>query len=436
MKQVSITKQKVLLTAALLSVLAGNYAFQTSSISLQKNSGSFDMSSNEMETQNDAYLKSVKETAAEVALQKREDDRDKEITRILGLKAEAKKTQAASVEVGACTSGDCKTTAAPSVLLKLEDYNKLLARIDELEKKKAADAVEAKKEEVTKTETRQEKRDRIAQEKKDKEKDKQDERVTKFEDKMQDVQDKCDKDLQCLATEFTAALGKFDGKNAIPAAYVNKYYKSLIGGQLAKSLFTDGADSQASLEVLQTMMTDIPERYRGIKEITMDSVRYQAMAPANRISQGFKNATELSKQNNPQAYFQQLNQTQADQQALTAQANTYSAVIEQSLRENGDNSSIGYYQRSYLPNMQKIMSSLNSPTGVTQTTTVQPTDSTRNGRLAPSTQQPQQQQNQPAQSTRSGNVQQGTQWNLSTDNSGVQMGQPTSAPTTRARGRY
>jgi hypothetical protein len=403
MKQVTLSKQKWFLTAALFTVLAGNYAFQTSS----KNSGTFEMAL----------------TAAESA-----------------------KTQAATTAPGACK--DCSESAAPSVLLKLEDYNKLTARIAELEKKssEAAKPADDKKEEAVKPETRAEKRERLAQEKRDKLKEKEDERVAKFEDKMQDIQDKCEKDLQCLATEFTTALSKFDGKNSIPKGVVNKYFKSIVSLPLARSLYTDGPNSQAALEALQSLMSDVPEQYRGIKEITMDAVRYQASIPANRVSQGYKTLSDLSKQNNPQAYFEQLNRTRDDEQTVANQSTAYSALIEQTLRETGDQSSFSYYQRSYLPNMTKIMNSMTVPSTVEQTQQQQQLDNSarnsRNGQAVQAQQQNQQQLNT-NQTRRGGNIQQPVQqsmqsqmpWNMSNQNNGVSSGQPT-MQTRGGRGRY
>lgn len=449
MKQVNSTqsfvKQKWFLTASLLAVLAGNSALQSSFLSSSLNSGTFEMSSE----------------AKPVVVKPSDKTRQPEYVNPF-LKNDPKKTQAQSVESGACTSGDCKTTAAPSVLLKLEDYNNLIARIAELEKQtadaKAAEVkpVVAKPTETTttepeKTETRSEKRDRLAQEKKDKELEKQDERVAKFEDKMENIKDKCDKDLSCLTSEFTSALDKFDGKNSIPAGVVNKYFKSMVSAPLSRSLYTDGPDSQASLEVLQSIMSDVPAQYRGIKEITMDAIRYQATVPANHINQGYKSADDLSKQNNPQAYFQQINTTRDEQQTLTTQATSYTAVIEQSLRETGDTSSLSYYQRSYLPNMQKIMSSLTSPTSEVNTTTptqnnnVNTTRDSRNGQTAPvQNQQPNPQfnnqfNNGPQDNSKMTNPQtrggapQGvssqTAWTLSTPDNSFQQGQPST--TTR-----
>ncbi len=420
MKQVTLSKQKWFLTAALFTVLAGNYVFQTSS----KNSGTFEMSSNEMESQNEVYLK-VKADAAK--------------------KTETAKTQAATTAPGACK--DCSESAAPSVLLKLEDYNKLTARIAELEKKSSETVKPADdKKEDEKTETRAEKRERLAQEKRDKLKEKEDERVAKFEDKMQYIQDKCEKDLQCLATEFTTALSKFDGKNSIPKGVVNKYFKSIVSLPLARSLYTDGPNSQAALEALQSLMSDVPEQYRGIKEITMDAVRYQASIPANRVSQGYKTLSDLSKQNNPQAYFEQLNRTRDDEQTVANQSTAYSALIEQTLRETGDQSSFSYYQRSYLPNMTKIMNSMTVPSTVEQTQQQQQLDNSarnsRNGQAVQAQQQNQQQLN--TNQTRGGGyiqqpVQQSMQsqmpWNMSNQNNGVSSGQPT-MQTRGGRGRY
>lgn len=447
-------KQKWFLTASLFTLLAGNYAFQMSS----KNIGAVEMSSNkpvaaksakatpasnEMETLNDTYLKdkAKKDKEQEIATQKREDDRDKEMSRIIGLqKVETAKTQAASVEEGACTSGDCKTTAAPSVLLKMDDYNKLIARIAELEKQKPAVKPEEDKKEDAKPETRAEKRERLAQEKKDKEKEKQDERVAKFEDKMEDIKDKCDKDLQCLASEFTTALTRFDGKNAIPAAIVNKHFKSLIGGPLAKSLYNEGADMQTTMQTLLSLMSEVPSQYSGIKQITMDTVKFQTQIPATRVNEGYKATNNLSKQNNPQAYFEQLHQTQEEQKTLATMSNAYSVAIAQGLREDGDQSSLSYYQRSYLPNMQKIMNSLMSPNGVDQAgQQQQDTTSTRTARTGQTVQNQQQNSNLQKMtnpSTRTGTAgQQQLQWTTPTQNSGFQQGQPTTN-SRGGRGRY
>ncbi len=456
-------KQKWFLTASLFTLLAGNYAFQMSS----KNIGAVEMSSskpvaakpvtakpaaanpasNETETQNEAYLKSkADDKAKEEATRKREDDRDKEMARLLGQqKAEAAKTQAATAEPGSCTSGDCKTTAAPSVLLKLEDYNKLIARITELEKKPAVKPEEDKKEDA-KPETRAEKRERLAQEKKDKEKEKQDDRVAKFEDKMEDIKDKCEKDLQCLASEFTSALSKFDGKNSIPAAIVNRHFKALISGPLAKSLYNDSADTHTTLQALQSLMAEVPSQYAGIKKITMDTVRYKTELPATKVIQGYKAAEDFSKQNNPQGYFVQLNQTQEEHRMLATYSNAYDVTIAQGLRESSEQSSLSYYQSSYMPNMEKIRKSLMNPNGV-RLAEQQQQDSTTTTRTARtgqnSVQNPtqDQQQNRNLQkmtnpTTRTGNPQQQQIiWDVPAQKSGVQQGQPTTN-SRGGRGRY
>jgi hypothetical protein len=176
----------------------------------------------------------------------------------------------------------------------------------------------------------------------------------------------------------------------------------------------------------------------------MDTVRYQAQLPATRVNQGYKAADALSKQNNPQAYFQQINQTREEQQALTVQSTAYTAAIEQSLRENGDQSSLSYYQRSYLPNMQKIMNSLMSPNGVDQTGQQQQqqevTTTTRNSRTGQTVIQNQQQnsnyQKMTNPSSRTGTAgQQQMQWTTPTQNNGFQQGQPTTN-SRGGRGRY
>lgn len=437
MKKFTQNKQKWILTASLLAVLSMNYQYQSSS----QESGSFEFASkspaaaapaNETETLNESYLKDLKEKAQS----KKEDDRDAEMSRILRSKS-VKTTQAASTEPGACTAGDCKTEAAPYTRLLTADLAKLFAKIESQDKTisdlqgqiasnkgSVAAKPETKKEESSDKpencndlKSRSEKRECLAEQKRDKEREKQEDRVAKFEDKMEDVKDKCDKDIQCLTTEFTAALSKFDGRNSIPQATVNKYFKQLIAGPLAKSLFAEGGTSYETVELLNTLMNDIPSTYGDLKKITMDSVRYQAMTPARKVNEGYKLTQDLSKQNNPQAYFQQLAQTQEDHRTLNSMVSAYSGVIESSIRETGDSSAFAYYQKSYMPNMQKLLSTIMNPTGLDQS--IPAND--------PSAQQQQQVSNS-SRTTR-------TQLNTNTSGQAPQLGQDARIMNTQYQGR-
>lgn len=409
------------LTASLLAVLASNYAFQTSS----QNAGAFNMSS--VADSSSVNAKS----SVDHSLLNYLTTADKEI----------KTAEATASEIATCV--DCKTAAEPSVLVKLEDYNKLIARINDLEKKSTTEKSAVKPEEDNKTETKAEKRERIKQEKKDKEDERIAELTVKFEDKIDDMKSKCDKDLECLASGFTSVLNQFDGKNTIPASVVKQNFKTAIAGPLSKSLYTDGPESQASLLALQSLMGEVPEKYSGIKELAMGVVSYKAKMDSARINEGYKAAEALSKQNNPQAYFDQINQTQELQRSLNFQIDAYGTVIDQSLRQTEDRSTLAYYQRSFVPDMLKIK---NSVMGVASTEIQQqPTEvttntrNTRSGLVSPeqNSQQDNNVQNKMTNpTTRGGTNSQPVQWDLSTQPNNFQQGPATQAPTRGGRGRY
>ncbi len=466
MKKISENKHKWLLTATLLAVLSMNYIHQESSLA----SGSYEMSStaasNEMETLNDSYVASQKPAGEKSETEKRQEA--------------LRKIEAAASEPGACTTGECTSSAEPSVTVKLSDYKKLLElakktleeeRSSQARAEKPADKPAEKaqatakkeessdeKEDCNKLKSRQEKRDCLAEQKREKEKEKQDAIITKFEDKMDDIKDKCDKDLQCLATEFTSALSRFDGRNAVPTTVVSKYFKSMIGGPLSRSLFNENGTSSETLEVLNSLMSEIPERYKSIKTNTMDAIRSKALMSGSRVNETYKNAQELSKQNNPQAYLQQLGQAREEHQTMNQQSSVYSAVIEQSLRETGDVSALSYYRSTYYPNMQKIMLSLMNPNGIdangqTQPQVTQlPDNNSRNsrtsGQAAPTTTNPNGIPQVPQVDFNRSNsrvggdgkmtqpgIQNPVQWSVPATNNGINVGTPTN--TTRGgRGSY
>ncbi len=453
MKQVST--KKWLLTASLFAVLAGNYAFQSSSMS----SGTIEMSS-----------MSLSDKEPDWDTKKSDEPIDSEMARLLRHKEQSlmihNKTVAQATQASATTEGadcdTCKTNAAPYLTMPTASFVELNKKFDVqnekitaliLENQRMKDLLDNKVaknsaviDEKTKTaepetdcepkkdkETRTEKKERELCIKKEKSDKKTAEIVTKFEDKMEKITDKCDKDLECLATEFTDSLNKFDGKNSVPTSVVNKYYKSMISGPLSKALYTDNGGASQALEILYKVMGDMPEKYREIKKITMDSVRYQAMAPAAKIKADIKQAELLAKQNNPQAYLEKVNQIREDQNLLSMQTTAYTSSMEQSLRETGDSTSFNYFQKSYLPNLQSIMNSINGTSFKNQSTADENTNNnstrnSRNGQAAQNTNQ--NQQTEPAKmTTRSGNTNQGsnsqTSWSVSNPTNSVQQGPAT-----------
>lgn len=268
---------------------------------------------------------------------------------------------------------DCKTDVAQSKTISVEEYTKLLMKIETLESQLAqksslpvAKNTDSECEIASATESRSDRRERLQCEKderlqikKEKEKEKILARVDKFENKMEQIQDKCEGELECLSSEFTSVLSLYDGKNAIPSQIVNKYFKSVVGTALTKAMYSDNQETlNTSLVAIQALLQNMPEQYKKLKENVIDSVKAQTQFAAQKVSNQYLKLNTLAKQNNSQAYFETLQTVQADHQTLNYLANSYSSSIAESLRSSQDSSTFSYYQKSYMPDMQKIISSV------------------------------------------------------------------------------
>ncbi len=401
MKQLLTINKKMILTASLLAVLGTQYSYQSSSLDFKsassvKNYGEFVLASTSGD--NTTADKSAK------------DD---------------KKTTEA---VNPTECNDCKTIVlSPTTTLKLslEDYTKLLTHIQlDVAKTMPAPAVTAAQQsdsdcEPARTdETRAERRERIqcekdekAQIKKDKEEEKKQARLDKFEDKMEDLIDKCDDDLECLSSGFTSILSRFEGKNALPAATVTKAFNTVVGVPLKKAL---ASNDPAVLVNAQSLLQDMPEQYKALKQSVILAVKAQATVSANKVSAQYSALNELSKQNKPQEYFETLATLQQDHQALNSLVMGYSVSIEQSLELANDTTTYAFYLKSYVPDMKKIMSGIAS--GIpSDTKKIEPTNNTRDTRNGTSsTTLPENEK-----MTRDNN-----QWNLPTSSQGLQIGTP------------
>ncbi len=377
MKRQLSQPNKWLLTTALLAVLGTNYSLQTSSIEVARTqAGKFDLASEASVLTPDGSIR----IAPNMSIAKKSD---------------IKLTEAvSSLASEVCESGDCKNVPA-SALLKIEAENKeLMSRITELEAKLVTQTVEVKAEPEVMTaqdrlqelrtecnttdagekETPSDRRERIKCEKEaiktvkeEKENDLREAREEKFEEAITKIQDKCQgDDLKCLTDKFSSLLNKFKGKKALSKSFVNDQFKAVIAPELSKALFNEKISLEDMNGILGKLFNDFPAEYSHIQKATLMSIQKMARDKAATVTAGYKSAEQLSKQNNPAAYLQKLNETQAEQQTLQDMTNAYTASFLGS-QAASDVELSSYYKKTYLPDVQDIFSKI---MGTTNTTTV------------------------------------------------------------------
>lgn len=411
MKQVVTLNKKWILTASLLAVLGTQYSYQSSSqdfksASSVKNYGEFVLAS----------------TSGDNTTADKKDPNDKKTTEA----------------VNPTECADCKTfVLSPTNTLKLslEDYTKLLTQI-KLEADKVAPAAPAPAPVVSDSdceparadETRAERRERIqcekdekAQAKLDKENDKKQARIEKFEDKMEALKDKCADDLECLSSGFTTALSRYEGKDALPAAVVAKAFNSTVGVPFKKALASNDPEVLVNA---QSLLQDMPEQYKVLKQAVILAVKNQSTVNANKVSAQYAAVNELSKQNKPQEYFEALALAQQDHQALNNLVMGYSSSIEQSLDLAGDQSTTAFYLKSYVPDMKKIMAGIT--TGIpANTTTIDAKNNTRDARNGTVTNNGTSSTALPEMEKMTRDQNNNGQWVAPTGSQGLQIGTPT-----------
>lgn len=391
MKKQLSQPNKWLLTTALLAVLGTNYSLQTSSIEVARSqAGNFDLASKATLTPDG----SVRIAPNMSVINKSEK-----------VNSDIKLTEAvSSLASESCESADCKNVpASADVLLKLIAENKeLMSKVKELEAKSIAQVAEVKAEpkvmtaqdrlqelraecnttEAGEKETPSDRRERIKCEKEaiktvkeEKENDLREAREEKFEEAVAKIQEKCEgDDLKCLTEKFSSLLNKFKGKKAISKSFVNEQFKDVIAPELSKALFNEKVSPEDMNGILGELFNDFPAEYSHIQKATLMSIQKIAREKSKAVTAGYKSAEELSKQNNPAAYLQKLNETQAEQKTLQDMTNAYTASFlgSDAYASNIDLSS--YYKKTYLPDVQDIFSNIMGTT--TNTTTV-----TNDGRI-------------------------------------------------------
>ncbi|AZZ37823.1 hypothetical protein CIK05_13770 [Bdellovibrio sp. qaytius] len=396
---------KWLLTTALLAVLGANYGFQSSSLSLHKENGLFELSSetsggtrgsgqggrssaapaptvttNAPPAASSAttvsHTAAVSEPAALPRAGQAKDNTGKEVQFIREGKVLA---------TGTCADGTCK-----SVVLDMSTLEKFAANLVSATSKVAPTTqvaaatgtqVVAKPEVESdydcdfsddgKAETRAQKRDRLRCEKQEKERTKSEDRIAKFEDKMESIKDRCEvssseSKLECLSREFNSATSRFSGRNAIPANVVQRYFKNVVGSELSKMLFNSDVDPKTAMSMLQDVFDGLPSEYGVIRQNILSAIQTETKTRSQAINQQYKLAETLK--NKPQEYLQTVGEAQAAQAELGQMVEVYSAAARTSDSFSADTSFARYYQTNYMPSMKSLFASM-GPQGTTGTTT-------------------------------------------------------------------
>lgn len=382
-KWLSRRSRALLSTAALLAVLGANYSFQTNSLSLNENNGFFELSSSEVSNGREASRGSKPATKSEAAPAPTkaatppppapvESEQTQELP-----KAESAPKQQVHIkrEGKVVASGTCADDSCKNVLLSMETLEKF---VDVLEKATSSSSKPMQKNEAEESDddcdfsnddmsarAKQRERTKCLKERKDREK--REELVSKFEDKMEDIKDKCEvvtseSKLECVTREFNHALSRYSGRNSISPAVAQRYFKQIVGSELAKSLFNSDKSPEDMMSTLQDIFDGLPTEFSGLRKSVLDAIQNQTRAKAAVIHQQFKSAETLK--NNPEAYLQTVGEAQQQQAELSQMAEVYSAAARTSDSFSTDSSFTSYYQANYLPSMRKIFSSINGTTGV------------------------------------------------------------------------
>lgn len=324
LKQATTTqKQKWFLSAFLFAALGSNYYYQVTSL----NAGSFEMA---LEA---APKKAVK----------------KDITVV-----------EASAPKASCT--ECET-----IEITKAEYKNLKALA---EKVSVQEAEKTKKESIKEPETYQEKRDRLKEEKAEKEKIKKDKeneakliRTDEFEGKMEDAASNCNGNVECTTGKMINLLERSTGKNKIDPSSVTKAFNQYIAKDLRAAL-RNPESAEIILQSLQQLSTDIPSDYRFLKEKTVDILKNEALLKGLEINRNFKMADELTKAKKPIEASQYLSAALQQRDELTYSSNLMYQTTVQALQESKDLTTIDYIKRTYLPDINNLISNLANTNGL------------------------------------------------------------------------
>ena len=424
---------KWLLTTALLAVLGANYSFQSSSLSLHKDMGSFELSSetsggrgssrndgkasaapSPTVTTNAPPAASKTATASATVSTKPSVVASAPASATALPKSEKADSTGKTVKFeisGATVEGQCNDPACKSAVLeasKIEAFAKALIAATkttsgavttapattvatalpqatagvkaEVGSEYDCDEYQADGEKETAAEKRRRERDLKACVKNEKERTKREDRIAKFEDKMELIKDRCEVSstetkLECLSREFNNAVSRYSGRNAVPATVVQRYFKNVVGSELSKMLFNSEVNPQQAMSMLQDVFDGLPSEYGVIRQNILSAIQTETKTRSQAINQQYKLAETLK--NKPQEYLQTMGEAQQAQAELAQMVDVYSAAARTSDSFSGDTSFARYYQTNYMPSMRSLFASM-GPQGSTGTTATTEEDKVEN----------------------------------------------------------
>lgn len=453
---------KWLLTTALLAVLGANYSFQTSSVTVAQfeDSGVFVMSQVAAAPATPAVAEAPAAPKAKVTPAKKAKGKAK--GQVPEKKTEAAPTTAAAaaptttgsagkafdlnfegkaIATGTCVDGSCSSVVLDAaVLKKIPDAVLAVTKPIAAASTPAVAPVAVETDydcdytEDGKPETSSQKRERLKCEKTEKDKIKREERIAKFEDKIDLIKDRCDRSsgsekLTCLNEEFSNAVRRYSGRNALPTSVVQRHFKNVVGSELSKMLFNSEVDTETAMSSLQDVFDGMPSEYSVIRQNILGAIKTETESRARDINEKYKQADIFAKQNKSAEYLQTYGEAQAAQQEIGVLASAYSAAVRTSDSFAEDKSFASYYQKNYVPQMNKILLGIGPAAAVatpekpadggTRQNTRGGTTSGDTGASAPATR---------GQASGASFKNEPTQWEFLGNASGVRSGTPSTTP--------
>lgn len=349
MKQLSSTKQKWVLSLALLAVLGSQSYFQVHSNQLNVI---------ELASEAKAETKVQAKPAVKEESKKAEsvDPKDKKIE---DLTNKVIKMEAALTSIG-CTNGDCSTA-----LLK-KPVNPL--PIDD------EDKVETKKERSERI-AKEKKEKKIADEKEKKDKLREDQATAndEFKSKMESISDDCsDGSVACLAQRTVEILAEYSGKGVVKpdARTVSNAFNKYVGDSLRAGLTNGDIANDSDLQAaIRTISSDMPMEYRNLKERTLEISSAATLAKAQSINTKFTMAKMYQSNNRINEAITLQSQGIQERDRLTLDSQVLVNNMQIGTEQTHDNATMQYLQSVYLPNINKTLTGLLDISGKTLNST-------------------------------------------------------------------
>ncbi len=189
------------------------------------------------------------------------------------------------------------------------------------------------------------------------------ERNERFAEKMEDVGEKCKENIECATTELSALLSRYTGDKKIDNAVVNKAFNKYISKDLRAAL-GNRENTPEVADAIYQMTSEIPNEYRFLKVKAIEVVRNESVNRAAEINRDFKMASQLTKANKPLEAEQYWRSANTNANAFAYDYNVIRSSMTGGLESSQDRTTMAYVNSDYIPNMQKLLTSLSNLSGV------------------------------------------------------------------------